>query len=105
LVIAATSLEGGIQEIKVREQFGKFKVSRSCVFYLEERRVYHRKDGEPVKIKDDVLSAGRYGVMMRRKFKPLDECVPGGPAIGWPPTSSRRNSGPQLADGIDFPLT
>jgi hypothetical protein len=49
-------------------------VSRSCVLYLEERRLYRRKDGEIVKLRDDVLSAARYGMMMRRSFEPLDDC-------------------------------
>jgi phage terminase large subunit-like protein len=101
--VAATSLEGGIQEIDVREQHGKFKVSRSCVCYLEERRTYHRKDGEPVRIKDDTLSAGRYGVMMRRYFRPLDQCAGAAGFTGWP-SSSRRSNEPQLCSGIDFPL-
>jgi hypothetical protein len=50
-----------VQEIDTRERNGKWKVSRSCVLYLEERRLYHRKDGEIVKLRDDVLSAARYG--------------------------------------------
>src|SRR5262249_7640437 len=44
--VAANSLEGGVQEIDARERAGKWKVSRSCICYLEERRLYHRKDGE-----------------------------------------------------------
>jgi len=89
---SATSLEGGIQEVDARERNGKWKVQRSCVYYLEERRTYHRKDGEVVKLKDDTLSAARYGMMMRRHFKPLDEC--GGAAFGnWNPTSGSGNSG------------
>lgn len=104
--VAATSLEAGIQEINAREQHGKFKVSRSCVFYLEERRVYHRKDGEPVKIKDDLLAAGRYAAMMRRFFKPIDQCAGPGGYTNWPSASRRRGGGSNdgLARGIDFPL-
>jgi hypothetical protein len=69
----ATSLEGGVQEIDARERAGKWKVSRGMLCYLEERRLYHRKDGEIVRLRDDTLAAARYGMMMRRYFKPLDE--------------------------------
>jgi phage terminase large subunit-like protein len=97
---AAVSLEGGVKEIDLRERNGKWKVSRSCICYLEERRLYHRKDGEIVRLRDDTLSAARYGMMMRRSFKPLEEC--GGATVGspgWFPTSSRRNGEPQFARG------
>lgn len=97
---AANSLEGGVQEIDTRERHGKWKVSRSCVCYLEERRLYHRKDGEIVKLRDDTLSAARYGCMMRRFFKPLDECGGGPPGDPWLRGSSSRGSRePQFARG------
>ena len=54
---AATSLEAGVAEINLREATGKWKVARSCIAYLEERRLYHRKDGEIVRLRDDALSA------------------------------------------------
>jgi hypothetical protein len=69
-------LEGGIQEIDLAVRSGKWKVSRTCVCYLEERRLYHRKDGEIVKLRDDTLSAARYGYMMRRFVKSWAECDP-----------------------------
>jgi phage terminase large subunit-like protein len=96
---AATSLEGGVQEIDLREKNGKWKVARSCICYLEERRLYHRKDGEIVRLRDDVLAAARYGHMMRRIFKPFPECDPWEtpPNPGWPSTVGRRSSGPQQA--------
>jgi Terminase RNaseH-like domain len=99
--LAATSLEGGVQEIDLREKNGKWKVARSCVLYLEERRLYHRKDGEIVRLRDDTLSAARYAMMMRRFFKPFTECDPWetGVAVGWPPGANSRRSGdePQFA--------
>jgi phage terminase large subunit-like protein len=101
---AAVSLEGGIQEIDLRERSGKWKVSRSCINYLEERRTYHRKDGEVVRLRDDALSAARYGYMMRRGFKTLDDCADGG-FYGAPWPSGRRGSGGSgLAKGLDFDL-
>jgi hypothetical protein len=54
--IEATSLEGGVQEIDERERNEKWRVSRSRVLYIEERRLYHRKDGEIVRLRDDVLA-------------------------------------------------
>ncbi len=102
---AANSLEGGIQEIDLRERCGKWKVARSCLCYLEERRLYHRKDGEIVPLRDDTLSAARYGMMMQRRFKTLEEC--GGEALGalWPSASARRGGHQaQLARGLGFNL-
>jgi phage terminase large subunit-like protein len=102
--VAANSLEGGVQEIDLREKSGKLKVSRSCISYLEERRLYHRKDGEIVRLRDDVLSAGRYGVMMRRSFKPFEECDSYVTGAAWPSGTSgmRRGERQQYAQGIDF---
>lgn len=100
---SANSLEGGIQEMDEREKNGKWKVSRSCVFYLEERRIYHRKDGEPIRLKDDTLAAARYGMMMRRSFKPLDECGGGPMGTAWAPSWSgehrRGHRGTEFARG------
>jgi hypothetical protein len=103
---AAVSLEGGIQEIDLRERCGKWKVSRSCISYLEERRLYHRKDGEVVRLRDDTLSAARYGYMMRRSFKTLDECGGGPMGVSWPGSSGGRRGGggTRLASGLDFNL-
>jgi phage terminase large subunit-like protein len=71
---AKFSLEGGVAEIDAWERAGKWKVHRRCLAYLEERRLYHRKDGEIVRLRDDVLAAARYAFMNRRYFKPLDVC-------------------------------
>jgi len=89
--VAALSLEAGIAEIDLRERCGKLKVDRCCLEYLEERRQYHRHDGEPVKVKDDTLAAVRYGIMMRRFFRPLDDCTPLAPGRAvWPPSNRNR---------------
>lgn len=103
---AATSLEGGVTEIDLREKNGKWKVARNCIQYLEERRLYHRKDGEIVKLRDDVLAAARYACMMKRHFKSFTEIDPWEtpPNPGWPSGGSRRLSdGPAgIAAGLDF---
>ena len=102
---AANSLEGGIQEIDLRERSGKWKVARSCVCYLEERRLFHRKDGEIVRLRDDTLSAARYGMMMKRRFKTLEECAGEAMGVAWPSASARRGGHEaQLARGLDFNL-
>jgi hypothetical protein len=103
--VAAVSLEGGVQEIKTREKFGKWKVARNCLCYLEERRLYHRKDGEIVKLRDDTLAAARYGMMMRRFFKSLEECGGEMPGQYWAPGPERRNrSGSTIARNVHFDL-
>lgn len=45
---------------------GRFKVSRLCSKWCEEYRMYHYKDGQIVKINDDLMSATRIGWMDRR---------------------------------------
>ena len=58
--------EAGIMAILDRMQTGRFKVFSTCGEFLEERRMYHRKDGKVVKERDDTISAARYAVMMKR---------------------------------------
>jgi phage terminase large subunit-like protein len=99
----AISLEGGVAEIDARERAGKWKVQRSCVFYLEERRLYHRKDGEIIKLRDDVLAAARYAAMMKRHFKTLDESGGMHAAAMWSVTGRGGNRN-QIARGSDFDL-
>lgn len=53
-----------------RMMTGRFKVFRTCGAWLEERRLYHRKDGKIVKERDDVISASRYALMMLRFAEP-----------------------------------
>lgn len=59
-------VEAGIAEMHDRMLTGRWKVFNTCTDWLEERRMYHRKDGKIVKERDDVLSASRYGLMMLR---------------------------------------
>ncbi|MBO6755465.1 MAG: hypothetical protein JJ902_04010 [Roseibium sp.] len=62
-------VEAGIIAILDRMQTGRWKVFSTCQLWLEERRLYHRKDGKIVKIRDDVISASRYAYMMLRFAK------------------------------------
>jgi len=63
------STEAGIMEWDERERTGRLKVAAHLSDWLDERRMYHRKDGLIVKIKDDLLSATRIGLMMKRFSK------------------------------------
>jgi hypothetical protein len=49
-----------------RMEAGKFKVFNTCTEWFEEFRLYHRKDGKIVKIKDDLMAATRYAAMSLR---------------------------------------
>lgn len=60
-------VEAGIAEMLDRMLTGRWKVFSTCTHWLEERRLYHRKDGKIVKERDDVLSASRYALMMLRE--------------------------------------
>lgn len=59
-------VEAGIAEMLDRMLTGRWKVFATCTSWLEERRLYHRKDGKIVKERDDVVSASRYALMMLR---------------------------------------
>jgi phage terminase large subunit-like protein len=63
------SVEVGLLEMLERMQSGRFKVFAHLADWWEEFRLYHRKDGKLVKLNDDILSATRYAVMMRRHAK------------------------------------
>jgi phage terminase large subunit-like protein len=63
------STEAGIHEWDQREKTGRMKFAVHLVDLLEERRYYHRKDGLIVKVRDDILSAVRIFLMMKRFAK------------------------------------
>lgn len=60
------STEAGIMEMQQRMETGKFKVARQLADWFDEYRFYHRRDNLIVKIKDDLLSATRIALMMKR---------------------------------------
>lgn len=62
----SVSTEAGIMEIDERMATGRFKVSAQLSDWFEEYRTYHRKDGQIVKERDDLMSATRVAVMMKR---------------------------------------
>jgi hypothetical protein len=59
-------VEAGIQEMLDRMLSGRWKVFSHLEDWFAEFRLYHRKDGQIVKLNDDRLSASRYALMMKR---------------------------------------
>lgn len=59
-------VEAGLMLMLDRMQTGRLKVFRTLTEWVEEFRLYHRKDGKVVKERDDLMSATRYGLMMLR---------------------------------------
>lgn len=59
-------VEAGVSDMLQRMQTGRWKVFNTCQSWLEEFRLYHRDDGKIVKERDDLLSASRYALMMKR---------------------------------------
>lgn len=78
-------VEAGVMEMLDRMQTGRLKVFKHLDEWFGEFRLYHREDGKIVKERDDLLSATRYGIMMRRFAE--TEHVPlrlgGGRVGGW----------------------
>jgi len=59
-------VEAGVSDMLQRMQTGRWKVFSTCQSWLEEFRLYHREDGKIVKERDDLISASRYALMMKR---------------------------------------
>lgn len=62
----SNSVEAGLMEMLDRMETARFKVFSTVTEFFEEMRLYHRKDGKVVKERDDLISAARYAVMMKR---------------------------------------
>lgn len=59
-------LEAGLSDMAERMQTGRWKVFDGNEDWFGEYRLYHREDGKIIKLRDDLLSASRYALMMRR---------------------------------------
>ncbi len=59
-------VEAGVLDMLERMQTKRWKVFNTCASWFGEFRLYHREDGRIVKITDDLLSASRYALMMKR---------------------------------------
>lgn len=62
----SNGVEAGVMEMFDRMQTGRFKVFAHLTDWFQEFNLYHRKDGLIVKKGDDLISASRYAMMMRR---------------------------------------
>lgn len=86
----SNGVEAGLSEMLTRMQTMRLRVFSHLEDWFEEFRLYHRKDGIVVKLTDDVMSATRYAIMMRRYAKTQEESearvrnnrVPNVPAFG-----------------------
>lgn len=63
------STEIGVMEMNERFATGRLKFASHLSELREEYRMYHRKDGQIVKVGDDLLSAVRQFIMMKRNAK------------------------------------
>ncbi|MGH9928797.1 MAG: hypothetical protein ACREA9_06155, partial [Pyrinomonadaceae bacterium] len=60
------SVEAGIQIMNDMMVTGRWRVAAHLEDYFEEFENYHRDNGKIVKIMDDLISASRYAMMMKR---------------------------------------
>jgi phage terminase large subunit-like protein len=86
-----SGVEAGITEILERMQTGRFKVWSHLSDWFEEFGIYHRKDGLIVKLNDDLMSATRYAVMMKRYAKTLAQLKPKRASFAAPPAPPSAN--------------
>lgn len=64
--VSRTSVEAGLLLMLNAMNEGRFKVFRGQEEWLTEFRMYHRKEGKVVKLRDDLMAATRYGYVMLR---------------------------------------
>ena len=83
----SNGVEASLMDMLERMQTGRFKVFAHLEDWFGEFRLYHRKDGKVVKLQDDLLSATRYALMMRRKA--ITKPAPAKNTVGaWAPLDS-----------------
>lgn len=71
------SVEAGLALMLERMQTGRLKIFSNLRDLFEEIRMMHRKDGQVVKVDEDIVAALRYSTMMLRRARTLDEVDPG----------------------------
>lgn len=69
----SNGVEAGVADMLIRMQTQRLRVFSHLEDWFEEFRLYHRKDGMIVKLTDDLMSATRYAIMMRRFAKTQTE--------------------------------
>lgn len=66
------SIEVGLLEMYQRMKTGRLKVFSNCTTWLDEFRMYHRKDGRVVQKYDDLMDASRYCATSVSRFGQAD---------------------------------
>jgi len=61
-------VEYGVNWMLKKMDEGKFKIFRTCTKFLQEIKIYHRKDGKIIDRNDDMISAARYGALMMSRY-------------------------------------
>lgn len=64
--LGAQDTEPVVYEVLERMKTGRFRVFSNLSDWFSEFRSYHRKDNRIVRVKDDIMSATFYAVMMKR---------------------------------------
>lgn len=88
------STEAGIMEMQERLETGRLKVAAQLSEFFEEYRLYHREKGLIVKVKDDILSAIRTGIMAKRYAQAVQ--------LGRTYAPPGRGGDPGIAKDVDF---
>jgi hypothetical protein len=102
------NVEPALEEMRNLMYAGQLTIGAHNTELLEELRAYHRDENyRIVKQRDDLVSALRYAIMMKRSGKPLSECdgVHYGHAVM--PFAGQvrdRSREPKIARGVDFDL-
>jgi phage terminase large subunit-like protein len=64
-------IEAGLMEMHDRFASGRLKIDEGLAEFWDEYRLYHRDNGKLVKVNDDLISAIRYAIMMKRFAEPV----------------------------------
>lgn len=83
-------VEPGLIEMLEWMKTGRFKVFSNLPQWFEEKRLYHRKDGQLVKMQDDIMSATRMAFIMRRYARTEPEAAIGSKTPSSPIVGRRR---------------
>lgn len=66
--VEARNVEYGVNWMLSMMETGKLKVFSTCRKFLQEMKIYHRKDGKIIDRNDDMISATRYACLMMTRF-------------------------------------
>lgn len=88
------SVEFGVNWMHTQMDNGKFKVFSTCRKFLQEMKLYHRKDGKIIDRSDDMISATRYAAIMMGRHG-----TPGGGVTNYSWNSSKPLR-PDWFDGV-----